>query len=295
MPVPHFAYAAALERVLAGHTDVVTAENTVQRARYNLRLAQVTPVPDVNLHLAIEKDFSMPPFAVTHSIQLGVPVPVWDQNKGNIIQAQGTLLRAVEEAHRVRDDLTNRLAAAFEQYENNRVLLEYYRDQILPDQVRAYRGIYLRYVGEQQATSPLAFGDVVQAQQTLVTTVTTYVTTLGSFWTAVVGVADLLQTDDLFQVGPDAVPTQWIAPVPDLQRLLPCCHPCTPLPDPALKGANGSWPPAVPANAPPATPPAPAPGSGRVTEPTRGPVVRDVRAAQPPDVVLRAAPPAGAP
>jgi len=35
-----------------------------------------------------------------------VPVPVWGQNKGNIIQAQGALLRAVEEAHRVRSGAT---------------------------------------------------------------------------------------------------------------------------------------------------------------------------------------------
>ena len=43
-----------------------------------------------------------------------------------------------------------------------------------------------------------------------------------------------------------------IAPVPDLAHLahLPCCHPCNPLPDPGLKGADGTWPPAMPAQAP---------------------------------------------
>ena len=53
-------------------------------------------------------------------------------------------------------------------------------------------------------------------------------------------VAALLQTEDLFQTGESHCP----APVPDLAALapLPCCHPCSPLPDPALKGADGSWP-----------------------------------------------------
>jgi hypothetical protein len=32
--------------------------------------------------------------------------------------------------------------------------------------------------------------------------------------------------------------------VPDLIQLLalPCCHPCSPLPDAALRGADGNWP-----------------------------------------------------
>jgi cobalt-zinc-cadmium efflux system outer membrane protein len=240
MPLPRFQYETSLARVLNRHTDVLTAENSVQKARYNLRLAQITPVPDVSLHVAIEKDFTTPPFSIAHSIQMGVPVPAWDQNRGNIIQAQGNLLRAVEEAHRVRDDLTSRLAAAFEQYENNRVLVEYYHTQILPDQVRAYRGVYERH---QWQPDQVSFGDVITAQQTLASTITTYVTALGALWTSVANVADLLQTTDLFQTGlPED--KECVAAVPDLEHLpaLPCTHRCSPLPEPGLKGADVYWP-----------------------------------------------------
>lgn len=245
MPIPRFLYDSALAWVLSRNTDVLTAENTVLKNRYNLRLAQITPVPDVDVHFSVMKDFTTPPFSIVNSVTVGVPIPLWDQNKGNIIQAQGNLLRAVEEAHRVRDDLTSRLAEAFERYDDTRILLEYYRDHILPDQVRAYRGAFERH---QQEPDKVSFADVVVAQQTLATTISTYVTTLGSQWTAVVDVANLLQTNDLFQVGLEAMPTECVAPVPDLDRLpaLPCCHPCNPLPDPGLKEANGVWPPAVP-------------------------------------------------
>ena len=34
-----------LARVLQNHTDVLTAQNAMLKARYNLRLAKVTPVP----------------------------------------------------------------------------------------------------------------------------------------------------------------------------------------------------------------------------------------------------------
>ena len=105
-------------------------------------------------------------------------------------------------------------------YKNNLEALEYYRRYILPDQVRAYRGAYDR----RQIDPNASFGDVVSAQQTLASNVTTYLQTLGQVWTSVTSVADLIQTDDLFEFArPEAVP-----PLPDLEQLapLPCCHPC---------------------------------------------------------------------
>ncbi|MBV9123762.1 MAG: TolC family protein [Planctomycetes bacterium] len=245
MPIPIYSYATALAQVLSTHTDVLTAANGIQRARYNLALANATPLPDVSLHLAVEHDFTVPPFITTTSGTIGVPLPLWDRNKGNIIQAQAALLRAMEQPHAVRDNLTSQLADAFRRYDSNRLRLELYRDQILPDQVRAYRGIRLRYDADPDS---VAFADVVTAQQTLAMLITTYVGALGDFWTAVDDVANLLQTNDLYQVGGNMVPTKGIAPVPDLEHLLPLpdCHPCSTLANPSLKKGDGSWPPALP-------------------------------------------------
>jgi cobalt-zinc-cadmium efflux system outer membrane protein len=251
MPLPLYRYDAVLAHVLGQHTEVLAAQNSIQKARYNLRLAQVTPVPDVDARAVVQKDFSMPPFLITHTLSVGVTIPVWDQNKGNIIQAQGNLMHAVEDVHRVRDDLTTRLADAYERYENNRVLLEYYRDRILPDQVFLFRQLYTRFRGPGEG---LTLIDISTAQQNLATSLATYLTTLAALWQSVSDVAGLLQTDDLFQVAAGQCP----APLPDLERLadLPCTHPCSPLPGP-IKGADGSWPPAVPPKDQPVMPHAP--------------------------------------
>src|SRR4029077_9837110 len=87
-------------------------------------------------------------------------------------------------------------------------------------QVRAYRGVYERHDKDPDRVS---FGDIVTAQQLLANTITNYLVTLGAAWTAVVDVAGLLQTTDLFQVAGE----QPLAPVPELWELppLPCCHP----------------------------------------------------------------------
>lgn len=222
--IPYYDFDAIHAYVLRNHTDVLIARNAIDKARYNLKLAQVTPVPDVDVNMAVLKDYSLAPKQATPTLTLGVPLPIWDRNKGAVIAAESALVRATEEPHRVEQSLTNTLAGAYLNYRNSLESLESYRRYILPDQVRTYRGAYER----RQIDPNASFGDVVTAQQTLAANVTTYLTTLGQVWTSVTSVADLIQTDDLFEFArPEAVP-----PLPDLESLeaLPCCHPYAAMP-----------------------------------------------------------------
>jgi cobalt-zinc-cadmium efflux system outer membrane protein len=220
--IPNYDYDTLLAYVLRNHTDVLTARNGLDQARYNLKLAQITPYPDVDFNVSFLKEYALAPKQFVHTVTIGLPLPIWDQNKGNIISAEAALMRSSEEPHRVEESLTTSLATAYTGYKNNLEALEYYRRHILPDQVRAYRGILER----RQIDVAVAFGDLLSQQQALVADVTAYLSILSSLWTSVVSVADLLQTDDLFQVGqPLAVP-----PLPDLESLpsWPCCHICPP-------------------------------------------------------------------
>ncbi len=220
--IPYFDYDEVRAYVLQNHTDVLTVRNGVKIAQYNLKLAQITPLfPDLDVLLWMNKDFGNPPHGMYQDVKLGFPIPIWDQNKGNIIAAQAALVRAAEESHRVEVSLTNSLALAYENYRNNLYAMEYYRRNVLPDLVRYYRGIYTR----RQVDLPYqasAFGDLVFAQQNLSTNVQAYIGILGSLWSSVATVADFLQTDDLYQLGkrrelsglPDfhqlQLPPQWV-------------------------------------------------------------------------------------
>ncbi len=218
--IPYYDFDAIQAYVLRNHTDVLTARNGIDKARYNLKLAQVTPVPDVDVNIGVYKDYSLAPKQYCPTLTLGIPIPVWDHNKGAVMAAESALIRAAEEPHRVEQNLANTLATAYMGYKTNLEALEYYRRYILPDQVRAYRGAYDR----RQIDPNASFGDVVSAQQTLASNVTTYLQTLSQVWTSVTSVADLIQTDNLFEFArPEAVP-----PLPDLEQLPPlfCCHPC---------------------------------------------------------------------
>ena len=197
-PVPLVSYDAAREQIVRTHTDLVTAQNAVTRAQYQLRLARITPVcPNIDTNTVIEHDYTTPPYGTVVSLQVGVPLPIFDNNRGNIIAAEAALVRASSEYERARNDLFTNLADTFARYETNRQTAEQYHNSILVDQVRAYRGAYRRYQVDPDAD----FNDVVTSQQTLASTISTYIQLLGDQWQAVADLAGLMQCDDIFAMG----------------------------------------------------------------------------------------------
>jgi len=216
--IPNYDYDAVVAHVLRNHTDVLTAKNNLEAARYGLKLAQVTPVPDVEVRGDLWKEQTIQPWQNFTAVTVSIPFPIWDQNKGNIRAAAAGLVRAGEGPHAIEIAITTGLAAAYGPYKTNLAALEYYRRNILPDIVRYYRGVFER----RRIDPSAAFGDLVAAQQILVTDVTTYLGILGSLWTSVVTFADFIQTDDLFQLSkPLELPK-----LPDLDlHNWPCPHP----------------------------------------------------------------------
>jgi cobalt-zinc-cadmium efflux system outer membrane protein len=203
-PTPNFNFEHLQQLVLANHTDVQIAQNRILQARYGLRLAEVIPIPDLSAHIYLERDWTTPPNREQVGIQVGGPIPIFDRNQGGRLAAKATLARAIQEVPRVQNDLSGRLAAAFESYSNNRVLVRFYRYQAIPRQVQVYRAIHQRYMLAPQQVS---YTEIVNAQQTLATLLNSYLTSLGALWTSVVDLAALAQTDELYlpEVPADAV------------------------------------------------------------------------------------------
>jgi cobalt-zinc-cadmium efflux system outer membrane protein len=195
MPVPIEDHDAAVTHVLSTNTEARAARNGPLKARLALRLAEITPIPDINSYLTLQRDFTTPGLSrTTYNIQLGVPLPIFDRNKGNILTARASLVRATQEVPRVENDLRARLADAFERFETNRVLVELQRKHILPDSVISYRGTYQRHIGEPEV---VGFADVVVAQQNMLNAISQYLTALTEQWNAFSDIAGLLQVESL--------------------------------------------------------------------------------------------------
>ena len=195
VPIESIDYDKTLAYVVANHTDVLAAHNSALQARTNLRLQELNVVPDLLFYMALQKDSTTRPiYRTTYNVQVGVPVPIFDRNQGNILNAQGTLMKTAQEAPRIQNDLANRLADAVERYENARNLTELYRQNILPDQARTFRGLYERH---QQQPDIVGFVEIVNAQQTLLNSINVYINTLSLRWTALTDIGSLLQIETL--------------------------------------------------------------------------------------------------
>ena len=216
--IPDFDQVCILRKILTEHTDVLTATTSIQQAEFQLKLYRLAPIPDPTLRVMVQRDSTGPPFGTSPSVTLTFPIPVWDHNQGNILTAQAALERVHGEVPRVSNELARTLADAYERYDNNRKLLVIYRDGVLPDLVKVYRGTYARFRDEPgpPVGNPPGLTDLVVAEQNLAAAVGTYITTLGQVWQGVVDVADLLQTPDLFGLQGGCCQ---VGEIPDLEKL----------------------------------------------------------------------------
>jgi len=197
LAVPALRYDILRNIMWEQHTDIMRARNSEQQARILLRFEEITPIPDVYLYGTLQKDYTVGSPGASFNLQLGVPVPIFDRNVGGILNAQGNLHKASQEALRVRNELTGTLADAFERYENNRAVLNYFDVFMLRDQARAYHGAFDRH---QLQPDRVGFADVVVAMQTYVAVVSSYITALGNQWIAVTDLLATVQAEDLLDV-----------------------------------------------------------------------------------------------
>lgn len=215
VPAPYFDCDKSKDRLLTEHTDVLTARNTILQAEFSLRLAEVTPIPDVQANGALQHDYATR--FTQYNIQIGVPIPIWDQNQGAIHQARAQLQRAHEDLRVRQNELLGRLGEVFARYDSNRQLVANYRDSVLPNLARAYRAIYQRY---QQEPDKVGFNDVVVAQQNYAQALASFLVVLADQWTAVVDLANLLQVDELYCPPPGPAQPEGI-PLPKTDGRLP--------------------------------------------------------------------------
>jgi cobalt-zinc-cadmium efflux system outer membrane protein len=197
MNVPQIELQQAIEIMLAKNADITAAQFRISRNQYNLRLQQVTPIPDVTVYSALQRDStsSLTPNRTTFNMQVSVPVPVFNRNQGNITSARATLVDADRNYVTVKNQLQADLADAYNRYTTSQAIVANYREIILPDQVRVYRATYSRF---RIAGQEVDFAQVVVAQQTLVQAVIGYLEAVTGQWQSTVEVARLLQVDDLF-------------------------------------------------------------------------------------------------
>ena len=216
VPSATVSYEEARATIVSRHTDLSVAQARIAGANCNLQLQRNVPIPNIKVNGVVQYDDTSSRNDMTYNLQLGVPLPLFDRNQGNIASAQADLAASQNSLNSARNDLMASLAENYGRYSSGRQLALVYRTEILPSQVQAYRGIYERF---RAAGGDVDMAQVVLAQQTLGQAVRDYLDVLGEAWLAIADLSELLQVDDpytmdgLARIAVDAVPPQ--APAAD--------------------------------------------------------------------------------
>ncbi len=178
-----------LSALTANSPELAAAYANVSRRRVEFRRAQVEPIPNLDVQTGALYDYDTR-FAFAQ-VQVGVSLPLFDRNEGNIQTAQAELIAAQREVERVGRDLESRLARAMERYSSARYEVQRYSKQILKDAKQALDLVTQGY--------PNQFGSVrlLATQRTYFQTNIAYLQALQEWWTAKMEIEGLLLTNGL--------------------------------------------------------------------------------------------------
>ena len=187
-----------LQTILRDSPAVKIAQLGVTRADAEQQRAHRETVPDLSLRAGYAYNFEQletaPPKAVGSMAfaEVGVNLPIFNRNQGNIAAADADHERATLEVQRVSLVLRQMAAPIVQNYASSRAIAERYKSRTLPNARQAYQ-LYLQKYHEGAAAYP----QVLIAQRTLVQLETSYISTLENAWINAAALQGLLLTDGL--------------------------------------------------------------------------------------------------
>lgn len=118
------------QQIAANSPALLAATERVEAERRRLRRQQQQPISNLTTQFGVGyDDSSNDPFA---SVQLGMPIPIRNNNQGNVSAAQAQYAAAVQNVERLQLALRRDIAAAVRRYETSAAIVEKFETEILP-------------------------------------------------------------------------------------------------------------------------------------------------------------------
>ena len=180
----------ALGRLLAQSPELARARAGVERARCEVALQCAERVPNVEFEMWAKHDATTDEGLL--DVGVGLPLPLFNRNQGNIVTAQAELIAAQREVERVELDLRNRFAVAFGEFVNARRQVDSYANTILPNGEESLRLIRL---GLREGE--FGYLTLLTAQRTYFNDNLEYLDSLQEFWARAVDLDGMLLSGGL--------------------------------------------------------------------------------------------------
>ncbi len=184
-PLPKYDFVKVRELVLKIHPEIQAAKVGISRSELALKRAAVEKYPNVTVGVGYTRQNQNK--SDDWSLHVGIPLPVFNRNQGNVWAAQAEVQKAFQGVQRAEYELLQRLAAAFGKFDMARKQASRYRVGILTDSTRAYQMSLLGF--EQKEFDYLS---LVQAQRTIAEARLEYLEFLSQGWQAASEIAGLM-------------------------------------------------------------------------------------------------------
>jgi cobalt-zinc-cadmium efflux system outer membrane protein len=185
-----------VEKLVNESPAVSIAELGVKRAEAALARAKREPIPDLQLRGGLQQNGELLSNGRAVGLQgfadVGVRIPIFNRNQGNIATAKADAERAKREVERVKLVLRERGASVVQNYTFSQTAVDRYKNQMIPRAQKAYE-MYTKKYQEMAAAYP----QVLIAQRTLMQLEVSYISALESFATSSLSLQSYLLTDGL--------------------------------------------------------------------------------------------------
>jgi cobalt-zinc-cadmium efflux system outer membrane protein len=187
-----------VEKIVNDSPAVRIAELGVERAEAALVRAKREPIPDLQLRVGLQQNGELlsAPSGKAVGLQgfanVGVRIPIFDRNQGNIATAKSDTERAKREVERVKLVLRERAASVVQTYTFSKTAVDRYKNQMIPRAQKAYE-MYTKKYQDMAAAYP----QVLIAQRTLMQLEVSYITALENFATSSLSLQSYLLMDGL--------------------------------------------------------------------------------------------------
>jgi cobalt-zinc-cadmium efflux system outer membrane protein len=185
-----------VEKIVNDSPAVRIADLGVKRAEAALARAKREPIPDLQLRGGLQQNGELLSDGRSVGLQgfadVGVRIPIFNRNQGNIATAKADAERARREVERVKLVLRERSASVVQNYTFSQAAVDRYKNQMIPRAQKAYE-MYTKKYREMAAAYP----QVLIAQRTLMQLEVSYTTALETFATSSLSLQSYLLTDGL--------------------------------------------------------------------------------------------------
>jgi outer membrane protein, heavy metal efflux system len=185
-----------VEKIVDESPAVKIAELGVKRAEAALARAKREPIPDLQLRGGMQQNGELLSNGRSVGLQgfadVGLRIPIFDRNQGNIATAKADTERARREVERVKLVLRERTASVVQNYAFSQTAVDRYKNQMIPRAQKAYV-MYTKKYQEMAAAYP----QVLIAQRTLMQLEVSYINALETLATSSLSLQSYLLTDGL--------------------------------------------------------------------------------------------------